>query len=154
LLLGLAPITFTFGQAETGKNSVRVKCPDSNGRKDLLSVEKFYEKSSRNHNHFWKGFHRGGIPALLQGATDVAMSSRRISPQEIQTAVGQGKEFVERFVGYGGIVIVTDSSNPVNSLTVEQMRKILKGDYTRWNQVGGNNEPIKVFSVGQGTRGL
>ena len=149
LLLGLAPITFTFGQAETGKNSVRVKCPDSMVAR-IYSLSKSFMKSHPEITiNFWKGSSiEGGIPALLQGATDVAMSSRRISPQEIQTAVGQGKEFVERFVGYGGIVIVTDSSNPVNSLTVEQMRKILKGDYTRWNQVGGNNEPIKVFSVG------
>jgi phosphate transport system substrate-binding protein len=149
LSLGLALITCAFGQAETGKNSVRVKCPDSMVAR-IYSLSKIFMKTHPEITiDFWKGSSiEGGIPALLQGATDVAMSSRRISHQEIQTAAGQGKDFVERLIGYGGIVIVTNSSNPVDSLTAEQMRKIFRGDYTRWNQVGGNNEPIKVFSVG------
>jgi phosphate transport system substrate-binding protein len=149
LSLGLALITCAFGQAETGKNSVRVKCPDSMVAR-IYSLSKIFMKIHPEITiDFWKGSSiEGGIPALLQGTTDVAMSSRRISPQEIQTAVGQGKEFIERLIGHGGIVILTNPLNPVSSLTVEQMRKILKGDYTRWNQVGGNNEPIKVFSAG------
>lgn len=148
-LPGLALFTVTFGQSETGKSSVRVKCPDSMVAR-IYSLSKIFMKSHPEITiDFWKGSSiEGGIPALLQGATDVAMSSRRISDQEIQTAVGRGKEFVERIIGHGGIVILTNPSNPVNSLTVEQIRKILKGDSTRWNQVGGNNEPIKVFSVG------
>src|SRR4030042_1795410 len=105
---------------------------------------------------FWKGSSvEGGIPALLQASPAVAMSTRRMTDQEIQTAVGLGKEFVERLIGYGGIVILTNRSNPLNSVTVGQIRKIFKGDYTRWKEVGGNNEPIKMFSVGSkhpGTR--
>ena len=149
LLLGLAVITVTFGQAETGKSSVRVRCPESMVAR-IYSLSKMFMKIHPEITiDFWKGSSiEGGIPALLQGATDVAMSSRRISGQEIQAAVGQGREFVERVIGHGGIVIVTNPSNPLNSLTVEQVRKILKGDYKRWNQVGGNNEPVKVFSVG------
>lgn len=156
LLLGLALITVTFGQAETGKSAIRVKCPDSMVAR-IYSLSKIFMKDHPEIRiDFWKGSSvEGGIPALLQGATDVAMSTRRMTDQEIQAAVGLGKEFVERLIGYGGIVILTNRSNPLNSMTVEQVRKVLKGDYTRWNQVGGNDEPIKVFSVGSkhpGTR--
>jgi phosphate transport system substrate-binding protein len=156
LLLGLALITVTFGQAETGKSTIRVKCPDSMVAR-IYSLSKIFMKDHPEITiDFWKGSSvEGGIPGLLQGTTDVAMSTRRMTDQEIQTAVGLGKEFVERLIGYGGIVILTNRSNPLNSMTVEQIRKVLKGDYTRWNQVGGTDEPIKVFSVGSkhpGTR--
>lgn len=149
LLLCLVLTTVTSAQTETGKSTIRVKCPDSMVAR-IYSLSKIFMKDHPEITiDFWKGSSvEGGIPALLQGATDVAMSTRRMTDQEIQTAVGLGKEFVERLIGYGGIVILTNRSNPLNSMTVEQIRKILKGDYTRWNQVGGNNEPIKIFSVG------
>ncbi len=149
LWLCFALITVTFGQAETGKSSVRVKCPDSMVAR-IYSLSKIFMKTHPDITiDFWKGSSvEGGIPALLQGATDVAMSTRRMTDLEIQTAVGHGKELVERLIGYGGIVILANRSNPVNSVTVEQIRKILKGDCTRWNQVGGNDEPVTVFSVG------
>jgi PBP superfamily domain len=42
------------------------------------------------------------------------------------------------------IAIVTNTSNPVSSLTIEQIQKLYTGEYTNWNQVGGRNLPVKV----------
>ncbi len=149
LFLSLAVATLTLAHTEAGKTVIRVKCPDSMVAR-IYSLSKMFMKTHPEMTiDFWKGSSLdGGIPALLQGSTDIAMSTRRMTDQEIQTAVGQGKEFVERLIGHGGIVILTNRSNPVNSMTVEQVGKILKGDYTLWNQLGGNNEPVTVFSVG------
>ena len=149
LFLSLTVATLTLAHKEDGKTVIRVKCPDSMVAR-IYSLSKMFMKTHPEMTiDFWKGSSlEGGIPALLQGSTDIAMSTRRMTDQEIQTAVGQGKEFVERLIGHGGIVILTNRSNPLNSMTVEQVRKILKGDYTRWNQLGGNNEPVTVFSVG------
>jgi ABC-type phosphate transport system substrate-binding protein len=43
------------------------------------------------------------------------------------------------------IAVVTNNSNPVRYLTVEQSRKLLAGEYKNWNQVGGPDMPVKVI---------
>ena len=154
VFLSLALVALTLAHTEAGKTVIRVKCPDSMVAR-IYSLSKMFMKTHPEMTiNFWKGSSlEGGIPALLQGSTDVAMSTRRMTDQEIQTAVGQGKEFVERLIGHGGIVILTNRSNPVNSMTVEQVGKILKGDYTRWNELGGNNGTCDSFFCGTKTSG-
>jgi phosphate transport system substrate-binding protein len=147
--LSLSVAALTLAQTQDGKTVIRVKCPDSMVARTYSLSKMFMKTHPKMTIDFWKGSSLdGGIPALLQGSTDIAMSTRRMTDHEIQTAVGQGKEFVERLIGHGGIVILTNRSNPLNSMTVEQVQKILKGDYTRWNELRGNNEPVTVFSVG------
>jgi phosphate transport system substrate-binding protein len=72
------------------------------------------------------------------------MASRPLTVKEDQEAVKKGVELVERLIGYGGIVIIVNPSNPVNELTVDQVKKIFKGEYTRWDQVGGRDQFITV----------
>lgn len=44
-----------------------------------------------------------------------------------------------------GIVINVHASNPVTSLSTDQLRAIYEGRITNWNQVGGNNAPMSVY---------
>ena len=44
------------------------------------------------------------------------------------------------------ILILTHKSNPVNNLSVEQVRKIFRGDILNWKEVGGNDEPIVLVT--------
>ena len=48
---------------------------------------------------------------------------------------------------FDSIVTITHSSNPVRRLSTSQLRKIATGDYTNWNQLGGSDQPINVFTV-------
>jgi phosphate transport system substrate-binding protein len=50
-----------------------------------------------------------------------------------------------RPIGSDGLVFIVNAANPVNNLTVEQVRDIYSGVVTNWNQVGGPNEPIAAF---------
>jgi PBP superfamily domain len=52
-----------------------------------------------------------------------------------------------------GLTLIMHPSNPVNELTLEQIRKIYTGEYTNWNQVGGPDLAIKVMTVGEPTGG-
>jgi len=90
-----------------------------------------------------------GMSTLLDKTADIAMASLRITPREADLAAQKGMELVERLVGYGGVVIITHPSNPVNELTVEQVQKIFRGDITRWDQVSGAvPHVIKVVRIG------
>jgi len=44
------------------------------------------------------------------------------------------------------ILILTHKTNPVNNLSVEQVRKIFRGDILNWKEVGGNDEPIVLVT--------
>ncbi len=89
------------------------------------------------------------ITQLLGKATTVAMTTRHITEKEKQIALSKGMDLAEHLIGYGGIVIITDTGNPLNELTVDQARMVFKGDVTRWNELGGNDNSISVFRTGR-----
>lgn len=45
------------------------------------------------------------------------------------------------------VAIITSNTNPVDELTLDQVRKIFSGEYTNWRQVGGPDIPVKVVTV-------
>ncbi|MEN6441238.1 MAG: substrate-binding domain-containing protein [Syntrophobacter sp.] len=90
-----------------------------------------------------------GFSSLTKSNTDVAMASRRINDQESEAAKARGAELVEKLIGYGGIVIITHASNPLREITVEQVQKLLRGDCANWKEIGGRDEQVKIFGVGQ-----
>jgi len=44
------------------------------------------------------------------------------------------------------ITIITNPSNPVHTLTIDQVRKLFSGEYTNWLQVGGTDLPVKLVT--------
>lgn len=48
-------------------------------------------------------------------------------------------------IGRDALVFLTGKSNPVESLTLEQVQAIYSGQITNWKEVGGNDEPIIAY---------
>ena len=48
-------------------------------------------------------------------------------------------------IGQDALVMVSGKNNPVDSLTVQQIRDIYSGKITSWKEVGGRDEPIRIF---------
>lgn len=88
-----------------------------------------------------------GIKSALDGVVDIGMSSRELKPDE--------KMLKEFRIATDGIAVIINSQNPVNNLTIEQLRQIYAGEITNWKEVGGNDEAITVVTreEGSGTRG-
>ncbi len=55
----------------------------------------------------------------------------------------------EEQMDLSGLAVIVHPSNPVNELTMEQIRKIYSGEYTNWNQVGGPDLGVNVMTVGE-----
>ena len=88
-----------------------------------------------------------GLAALINGTTDIAMSSRPIKDAERQQVRQHHPTGpVEVAVALDGITFYVHESNPVDTLTVAQLRAIYQGDLTRWKDVGGKDAPIVVYS--------
>ncbi|MFZ4453919.1 PstS family phosphate ABC transporter substrate-binding protein [Salibacterium aidingense] len=64
----------------------------------------------------------------------------KLRPEMEQTAIGK-----EAFVFF------VHDSNPVQSLTVEELRGIYSGDITNWEEVGGKNQEIIAFQRPEGS---
>jgi phosphate transport system substrate-binding protein len=52
------------------------------------------------------------------------------------------------------IAVVTNNANTVKSLSVDQIRKLLSGEYMNWKQVGGPDLPVKVIVWSDNQAGL
>lgn len=83
-----------------------------------------------------------GISALLNGTVDIANASRAISAEEKAQAKSRGFTPVEFVVARDAIGVIVNNSNPVSRLTMQQISKIFRGDYTNWKELGGDDRPI------------
>ena len=48
-------------------------------------------------------------------------------------------------IGLDALVFITNTDNPVDSLSIEQIRGIFSGEITNWKDVGGLDAPINAF---------
>ena len=87
-----------------------------------------------------------GIAALPENTTDIAMASRKIKFSEKMKFAGLGLDAVEVVVAYDALAVVVNPSNPVDSLTREQLEAIFRGKITNWKDVGGEDRKIVVYS--------
>lgn len=67
------------------------------------------------------------------------------SDDELETAKAAGVELLLEPVCYDAFVFITHKDNPVESLTVQQVKDIYSGKIKNWRDVGGNNEKIRAF---------
>ena len=144
-LLGATLITMSDAQTEGAKSVVRISGADSMFNRIRVLSKVFMNAHPAIQVDLVGGSLVDiGMQELIDNKADIAMASRSLTAKEDQEAVKKGVELVERLIGYGGIVIIVNPSNPVNELTVDQVKKIFKGEYTRWDQVGGRDQFITV----------
>lgn len=86
-----------------------------------------------------------GIAALINGQVDLADSSRPIKTQEMHQASEGGANPIEWKSALDGIAAVVHPSNPVDSLSLEQLRGIYAGVITDWSDVGGTPGVIVAY---------
>ncbi len=81
-----------------------------------------------------------GIRTAAAGKADIGGSCRPVKPDISDLEKG----VYMTHVGWDALVIMVNPDNPVNSLTVAQVYRIMTGEIKNWNEVGGTNEPILV----------
>lgn len=87
-----------------------------------------------------------GVSALINGATDICISSRKMNRSEIEKLKARYNTLgVEIACAKDGITIYLHPSNKVKELTIKQLSEIYKGNITNWKQVGGDDVKIKLY---------
>ena len=93
---------------------------------------------------------------LFANEAQIGMASRRILPAEAKRLRANGAGNMvspdqERVVAVDSLVVVTHPSNPVGEITLDNLRDIFTGKITNWNELGGENAPIKVVARAEGS---
>ena len=73
------------------------------------------------------------------------------SAAELEIAANRGVTLTIKPVCYDSFVFITHVDNPVDNLTVEQIRGIYSGRIRNWSEVGGEDEEIVAFQRNPGS---
>lgn len=87
-----------------------------------------------------------GIAALMEGTTDIAMSSRKMKFDEKVRLQNAKKNIKEVVTAYDALAVVVNPSNKVSNLTREQLEDIFTGKIKNWKEVGGADMKIVAYS--------
>jgi phosphate transport system substrate-binding protein len=131
---------------ETNSKSFMIKGSDTMVQLMSLLSESYMKTNPENKISITGGGSGTGISALLNGTTDICASSRDIEEKEI--SIGKAKNIVpvSIVIGNDGLAVVVHKDNPINELTMEQVKKIYTGEYKNWKDLGGQDQPIDVYS--------
>ena len=87
-----------------------------------------------------------GIRMLIDNQLAFSQSSRSLKAEENAEAKQKGFSLKEIPVAIDGIAIAVNHNLNIPGLTVAQLKDIYTGKITNWQQVGGQNLPIIVYS--------
>jgi len=87
-----------------------------------------------------------GIAAIIDGTVDIGNASRPIQTKELALGRSKGRILKEIPIARDGIAVIVHKDNPVENLSLEQLRDIFTGKIANWKELGGKNMPIVVVS--------
>lgn len=69
-----------------------------------------------------------GIESAIQGAVDIAMSSRELEAEELET-------LTDMTIALDGIAVIVNKNNTTDNLTSQQIKSIFTGETTKWEDI-------------------
>jgi phosphate transport system substrate-binding protein len=134
-------------------NSIQIKGSDTMVNLGQAWAEKYMEINPQEFVAVTGGGSGTGISSLISGTCDIAETSRSMKKEEIKLAESKGIEPLEHIVALDGIAVVVNPRNPVDKLTLEELRGIFMGSIKNWEEVGGPDKKIVILSreVNSGT---
>lgn len=85
-----------------------------------------------------------GILSLIDGACDLAASSRAINEDEARLLRSRRIRLNTHAIGYYGIAVIVNRKNSKRNLADHEVRDIFSGAITNWAAVRGPDAPIAV----------
>ncbi len=141
LLLPAALLLFAFVNPGT---DITVKGSDTVLPLSTKEAETFMKKTPGASVTVVGGGSGVGITALIDGTTDICMSSRDLKMEEKLKL--KEKNIKQVTIGFDALAIIVNPANKVKELTREQLEKIFTGAVTNWKEVGGDDEKIVAYS--------
>ena len=152
LILGMVSSVFTGCNSENEKNTGSFKIAISGSTSVGPLMEKIAEEYEAKNNGITIEINQvgssAGIKDTINKVSEIGMASRELKNEE-------ENEVKDTVIAYDGIAIITNISNPIKNITIEQIKDIYIGKITNWKDIdGGKDSEIVVASreEGSGTR--
>jgi phosphate transport system substrate-binding protein len=111
-----------------------------------LLAEDYISHNPQSHIYVQGGGSTAGIEAVRTHAANIGMSSRSLLPDE--------KDLYALTIAKDAIAIIVNPKNPIQNLSLEQVRQVFSGKIKNWRELGAPPHPIVLVNreEGSGTR--
>ena len=86
-----------------------------------------------------------GLAALINGTVDIANHSRPMKEKEHKACKENGIVPNTVVIGIDGLSVIVNERNPIESLALQDIGKIYRGELESWNQVGGPDTEMSFY---------
>ena len=93
---------------------------------------------------------RGAFKGIVDGDIDIAFCARP-NDEQVQYGLDKGVELELTPIGREAFVFLVNKNNPVDNLSMQQLKDIFTGKITNWKDVGGAYRPINVVQRNKGS---
>ena len=87
-----------------------------------------------------------GVASVIDGTAEVGMSSRDPKDKEVAKAKAKGVDMRTVTVAKDGIAIIVNESNPINSISIDEIELIFSGDVTDWSGITAQTGAISAYT--------
>jgi phosphate transport system substrate-binding protein len=135
-----------FASAVFGRKSITIKGSDTMVILGQRWAEEFMKANPDMVVQVTGGGSGTGIAALINGTTDIAQASRPMKQTEKEKLRDRFNSLgVEIPVAKDGLSVYLNEANPVEELTLAQIKDIYTGKITNWKEVGGPDAKIILY---------
>lgn len=121
---------------------IRIVCaPDLQALMDR-EVESFRIQYPAARIEMASGDSREGVAALMSRTADLVVAARELEPEERNVVVKGGMEIEGYRFAKDALCVVVHPSNPLLSLSIEELRRVYMGEVTGWSQLRGSGGDI------------
>jgi len=93
---------------------------------------------------------RGAYKGIVDKEVDIIFCVRP-SNEQVQYGLDKGIELELTPIGREAFVFLVNKNNPVDNLSMQQLKDIYSGKIANWKDVGGANRPINVVQRNKGS---
>jgi len=86
-----------------------------------------------------------GIASLINKRTDIANSSRAMKDEEVKIAKDNGVDPVAIVFALDGLALIVHDSLSVESLTIDEVGQIYRGEISNWKEIDGPDLEISMY---------
>ncbi len=111
-----------------------------------LLAEEYMSRHPESHIYVQGGGSTAGIEAVITRAAHIGMSSRNL--------IGDENKLYTVTIAKDAIAVIVHPLNPIENLSLDQIRNAFSGKIQNWKELGGSNRPIDIVTreEGSGTR--
>ncbi len=146
LIVAIAFTAISFTAISTKAQKIVIKGSDTVLPLAQKEAELYMKKNAGKSVTVIGGGSGVGLAALVDNATDIAMSSRKIKMDERMKMQDAGRAYKEVIVANDALSVIVNPQNKVSQLTRQQIEGIYTGKIKNWKELGGDDMTIVVYS--------